>query len=111
MIGSGNGLVLVECQTITHKSGLILGLRPAKESRCFFVTASFFGWVQASIESVLQVPGFAYPYQGLIYWQGLTLIIAWITNYIHYKVWDEITYPILKLQFKFENGCWSLGNG
>ena len=24
---------------------------------------------------------------------GLTLIQAWISNYIHYKVCDEITYP------------------
>ena len=23
----------------------------------------------------------------------LTLIAAWISNYIHYNVWDEITYP------------------
>ena len=21
------------------------------------------------------------------------LILAWIMNYIHYKVWDEITFP------------------
>ena len=26
---------------------------------------------------------------------GLTLIPAWISNYIHYNVWDEITYPFL----------------
>ena len=26
-----------------------------------------------------------------LYWHGLTLIPAWISNYIHYKVWDEIT--------------------
>ena len=25
----------------------------------------------------------------------LTLIPAWISNYIHYNVWDEITYPFL----------------
>ena len=29
------------------------------------------------------------------YYHGLTLIPAWISNYIHYNVWDEITYPIL----------------
>ena len=23
------------------------------------------------------------------------LVLAWISNYIHYKVWDEITYPFL----------------
>ena len=27
--------------------GLILGLRPANESRCYFVTTSLIGWVQA----------------------------------------------------------------
>ena len=27
---------------------------------------------------------------------SLTLIPAWIRNYIHYNVWDEITYPFLK---------------
>ena len=26
---------------------------------------------------------------------GLTLIPTWISNYIHYKLWDEITYPFL----------------
>ena len=34
------------------------------------------------------------------YWHGLTLIPACISNYIHYKVWDEITYPFLTF-----NGC------
>ena len=29
------------------------------------------------------------------YKHGLTLVPAWISNYIHYKVWDEITYPFL----------------
>ena len=29
------------------------------------------------------------------YYHGLTLIPAWISNYIHYNVWDEITYPFL----------------
>ena len=32
---------------------------------------------------------------GPFYWYGLTLILAWISNYIHYKVWDEITNPFL----------------
>ena len=27
-------------------------------------------------------------------WLG-PLLLAWISNYIHYKVWDEITYPFL----------------
>ena len=37
------------------------------------------------------------------YYHGLTIIPAWISIYIHYKVWDEITYPFLNF-----NG-WSLG--
>ena len=32
---------------------------------------------------------------GPFYWHGLTLIPAWITNYTHYDVWDEIIYPFL----------------
>ena len=32
---------------------------------------------------------------GHFYKRGLTLIPAWISNYIHYNVWDEITYPFL----------------
>ena len=30
---------------------------------------------------------------GPFYLRELTLIPAWMINYIHYKVWDEITYP------------------
>ena len=34
---------------------------------------------------------------GPFYWHGLPLIPVWICNYIHYKVWDEITHPFLNL--------------
>ena len=34
------------------------------------------------------------------YYHGLTLIPAWISNYMPSKVWDEITYPFLNF-----NGC------
>ena len=34
------------------------------------------------------------------YWHGLTVFPAWICNHVHYKVWDEITYPFLNF-----NGC------
>ena len=37
---------------------------------------------------------------GRFYLHELTLIPAWISNYIHYNVWDEITYPFLNF-----NGC------
>ena len=32
---------------------------------------------------------------GHFYYHGLTLIPPWISNYTHYNVWDEITYPFL----------------
>ena len=34
------------------------------------------------------------------YYHGLTLIPAWISNHIHFELWDEITYPFLNF-----NGC------
>ena len=34
---------------------------------------------------------------GPFYYQGLTLIPARISKYIHYKVRDEITYPFLNV--------------
>ena len=37
---------------------------------------------------------------GPFYWHGLTLIPAWITNYMPGEVWGEITYPFLNF-----NGC------
>ena len=35
--------------------------------------------------------------RGPFYKHGLTLIPAWISDYIHYKVWYEITYPFLNV--------------
>ena len=38
---------------------------------------------------------------------GLILIPAWISNYIHYKEWDGIIYPLLNFNvqpLKFRNG-------
>ena len=37
---------------------------------------------------------------GPFYEHGLTWIPVWTSNYIHYNVWDEITYPFLNF-----NGC------
>ena len=31
--------------------------------------------------------------EGLFYLHSLTLISSWTSNYIHYKLWDGITYP------------------
>ena len=30
---------------------------------------------------------------GPFYWLGLTLIPAWLSNYICYELWGEIAYP------------------
>ena len=43
---------------------------------------------------------FTYNSQGHLYEHGLTLILAWISDNIHYNVWDEIIYPLPNL-----NGC------
>ena len=45
---------------------------------------------------------------GLVYKQGLTLITSWISNYIHYKVWDEISFALPN--FNGERR-WRLGMG
>ena len=42
-----------------------------------------------SPDSIISLPVYAIKHGG-----------AWISNYIHYKVWDEITYPFLNF-----NGC------
>ena len=34
--------------------------------------------------------------QGPFNKHGLTFIQAWISNSIHYEIWDEITYPFPK---------------
>ena len=44
--------------------------------------------------------GISCPSKGPLYEHRLTLISAWISNYFHYNVWDEITYL-----FPNFNGC------
>ena len=39
---------------------------------------------------------------GPFYWHELTLITAWISNYIHYKMWDDITYLFPKQPLNWE---------
>ena len=39
---------------------------------------------------------------GPFYQHGLTLIPAWISNYMPIKVWDEITYPFLNFNATIE---------
>ena len=43
----------------------------------------------------------------LFYKHGLTSIPEWISNPIHYEMWDEITYPFLK----FNEATVEVGNG
>ena len=38
---------------------------------------------------------------------SLTLIAAWISNYINYEMWDELNYPLINFHgepLKFRNG-------
>ena len=42
-----------------------------------------------------------------LYWHGLTLILTWISNYIHYKVQDEIAYPFPNFNHWLHG--WNLG--
>ena len=61
---------------------------------CLAFVMFFFYW---DINSVL----------GPLYWPGLTLIPACISDCIHYKVWDQITYLFLTSTvqpLKFGNG-------
>ena len=37
---------LIFVKLLGPKSGLILGLRPANETQCYFVTTALTGWVQ-----------------------------------------------------------------
>ena len=57
------------------------------------VRDSYLAWVRPvdfTSHAFLQVGGEA---RGPFYLHGLALIPAWVNNYIHYNVWDEITYP------------------
>ena len=48
-----------------------------------------------------------YNLSGFFYWHTFTLIPAWISNYIHHKVWNGITNPFLNINgkpLKFRNG-------
>ena len=42
---------------------------------------------------------------GPFYWHGLILILAWLNEYIHYNVWDEITYPFPHLSGRTVEDC------
>ena len=51
-----------------------------------FITNLDFRWI------LFSNPG---PWLLGFYWHGLTLIPAWVNNYIYYDVSDEITFPFL----------------
>ena len=43
--------------------------------------------------SFISIPNLMLGLHGPLLLTGLTLIATWISNYIHYKVWDKATYP------------------
>ena len=70
----------------------VIDLMP-NEARWFNYTYHFVnGWY--NIVSVISII-IGLIISGPFYSHGLTLIPAWISNYTHYNVWDEITYPFL----------------
>ena len=40
-----------------------------------------------SVETIMQI------LWNPFYWPGLSLVTTWVSDYIHYKAWSEITYP------------------
>ena len=76
-------LVLLICLTTEEVSGAIL--QSKMKQRLFD---------QASSKYVIAMWDILIPV-ALFYYHGLTLMQAWRSNYIHYNVWDEITYPFL----------------
>ena len=49
-------------------------------------------------------------HQGPLLLTGLTLIPAWISNYSHYKVWGEVTYPFPNLNGATIEVCERISN-
>ena len=52
-------------------------------------------WISLFIHAIILVNIYELHSWAPFYLHGLTLISAWISNYIHYNIWDEITYPFL----------------
>ena len=46
---------------------------------------------------------------GAFHSHRVTLIEAWITIYIHHKVWDEITYPFPNFNACYSEATWAVG--
>ena len=55
------------------------------------VSIFFFGWKFVHISNIREKDMSGFPWSPF-YLHGLIFILAWISNYIHNKVWDEITY-------------------
>ena len=88
----------------TLRPSIWLGIKQSVHVDCFLPICS----LRPSIITIQTgTPGF------LSSFHGLTLILIWLSNYIHCKVWDEITYPFSNFngttirvweQRKFGNG-------
>ena len=81
---------MVQCQAINPNKCCIFVIAPlgkifsvikSGHKHVFVIVAVILSWVTESC--------------GPFYEHGLILIPAWISNYIHHKVWDAITYPFL----------------
>ena len=77
---------------LTHWNGEVVTLETLKavKATAFYRTILPFHYMWP--KSNLGVVMMAFPPRGAFYRCGLTLIIAWTSYCIHYKVWDEISY-------------------
>ena len=77
--------------------------RTHKRNPIWGIFREYFGeYWQCYNRTTMYEAGWLIPCLTQQYWPGLclTLISAWISNYVHYKMWDEMTYP-----FPNFNGC------
>ena len=87
--------------TLREKYGLIYGNVTIVQSQNSFQYESWkiacpsFGCSRLSSLIYVNLDSIIYVYitMGPFHWHGLTLIAAWISNYIHYKMRYQIIYP------------------
>ena len=88
---------VIECFVVCGNGHLALKIVPSDES---LHTINIFAYTYGPVKKKYtlfppSVINGQITSRGPFYLHGLTLISTLISNYIHFKVWDEITYPFL----------------
>ena len=94
-IGPQLSVSLFLCSMLITYLVLLVKFRPSGSyinSIVNFTLAQFLGNMSDHLQNWKPGPPHI-PVCVLFHCCGLTLITAWISNYIHYEMWDEITYP------------------